>query len=123
MPPVAVSRKLSVMSQPSLDEFERLAERGFGTVINNRPDGEDADQPGSSAEESASRAAGLSYVQIPVTSAGMMAEDARRFQQAVDASPGPVGFEIEVEFLGEGQTSSSALRKQAAEVQTAGENA
>lgn len=90
MPPVAVSRKLWVMSQPSLDEFKRLAERSFGTVINNRPDGEDADQPRSSADESAARAAGLSYVQIPVTSAGMTAEDARRFQQAVDASPGPV---------------------------------
>jgi uncharacterized protein (TIGR01244 family) len=55
-----------------------------------RPDGEAPDQPGSRAEELAAREAGLAYVHIPVTSTGLTKVDARRFQEAVDASPGPV---------------------------------
>jgi uncharacterized protein (TIGR01244 family) len=88
--PTAITRKLWVMPQPSIDAFEGLAERGFVTVINNRPDGEDANQPGSLAEEKAARAAGLSYTHLPVTSAGITENDARRFREAVNASPGPV---------------------------------
>jgi uncharacterized protein (TIGR01244 family) len=90
MPPVPVTQKLWVMPQPSIDEFKNLRERGFVTVINNRPDREDSSQPSSAAKEDTARAAALSYVHIPVTSTGMTAEDARRFQAAVEASPGPV---------------------------------
>jgi uncharacterized protein (TIGR01244 family) len=134
MPPVAVSRKLWVMSQPSLHEFKRLADRGFGTVINNRPDGEDADQPGSSAEESAARAAGLSYVQIPVTSAGMVAHGrsgARSF--ALWLMTGDLENKTDDEILALAQelhldlkavaARLAARRKQAAGQQAAGENA
>ena len=87
---IAVSRRLWVMAQPSTEDFVTLKQRGFATVINNRPDGEAPDQPGSKAEEQAARGAGLDYVHLPVTSTGITKEDARRFQEAVDASPGPV---------------------------------
>lgn len=87
---IAVTRKLWVMPQPAIAEFAELVGRGFITVINNRPDGEDPSQPGSQAEELAADAAGLAYVHIPVTGTGMTEEDARRFQEAIDASPGPV---------------------------------
>lgn len=85
---IAVTRKLSVMAQPSIEDFVTLKQRGFATVINNRPDGEAPDQPGSRAEELAARAAGLAYVHLPVTSTGITQADARRFKEAVDASPG-----------------------------------
>ena len=87
---IAVTRKLWVMGQPSTEDFVTLKQRGFATVINNRPDGEAPDQPGSKAEELAAREAGLAYIHLPVTSTGITKEDARRFQEAVDASPGPV---------------------------------
>jgi uncharacterized protein (TIGR01244 family) len=87
---IAVTRKLSVMAQPSIEDFATLKQRGFATVINNRPDGEAPDQPGSKAEELAAREADLAYIHLPVTSTGITKEDARRFQEAVDASPGPV---------------------------------
>ena len=90
MRPIAVTKKLWIMPQPSLDEFKSLADQGFVTLVNNRPDGEDPTQPGSAAEESAARAAGLSYVHIPVTSTGISPTDIRRFREAIDASPGPV---------------------------------
>ena len=87
---IATTRKLWVMGQPSVDEFASLKRRGFATVINNRPDGEAPDQPGSWAEEQAANEAGLAYVDLPVTSTGITNDDARRFQAAIDASPGPV---------------------------------
>ena len=87
---IAVTRKLWVMGQPSIEDFVTLKQRGFATAINNRPDGEAPDQPGSRAEELAARAAGLAYVHLPVTSTGITKADARRFQEAVAASPGPV---------------------------------
>jgi uncharacterized protein (TIGR01244 family) len=87
---IAVTQKLWVMSQPSVDEFASLERRGFASVINNRPDGEAPDQPGSQAEEQAAKDVGLAYVHLPVTSTGITNDDARRFQQAIDASPGPV---------------------------------
>ena len=87
---IAVTRKLSVMGQPAIADFASLKRRGFAAVINNRPDGEARDQPGSQVEELAAKRAGLAYVYLPVTSTGITKEYARRFQEAVDASPGPV---------------------------------
>jgi uncharacterized protein (TIGR01244 family) len=37
--------RLSVMAQPTEKELELLAERGYRTVISNRPRGEDEAQP------------------------------------------------------------------------------
>jgi uncharacterized protein (TIGR01244 family) len=87
---IPATRKLWVMGQPSIDEFASLKRRGFATIINNRSDGEAPDQPGSQAEERAAKKAGLAYVHLPVTSTGITEDDARRFQRAIDASPGPV---------------------------------
>jgi uncharacterized protein (TIGR01244 family) len=42
------------------------AAEGFTLVINNRPDGEDFNQPSSAEMEAAARAAGLAYAHIPV---------------------------------------------------------
>jgi len=90
MKPVAVTAKLSVAPQPLLSDFQELRRLGFMTIVNNRPDGEDPDQPGSAAEAQAARAAGLGYVHIPVTSTGMTEEDARLFKQTIEQAPGPV---------------------------------
>ena len=90
MNPVKVSEKLSVMGQPAIDEFEQIAQRGFGTIINNRPDGEDAQQPGSAAEAEAAHAAGLRYVDLPVTGASISEGDVRRFQAAIRDASEPV---------------------------------
>ncbi|HEY4112995.1 MAG TPA: sulfur transferase domain-containing protein, partial [Rhizomicrobium sp.] len=44
---------------------------------------------GSAAEAAAADAAGLAYTHIPVESRNITHHDTRRFQEAVDASPGP----------------------------------
>jgi uncharacterized protein (TIGR01244 family) len=90
MKPIAVTQKLAVAPQPKLSDFQELKRQGFTTVVNNRPDGEDPNQLGSAAEETAARAAGLDYVHIPVTSTAMTEDDAQRFKQAIAQAPGPV---------------------------------
>src|SRR6202795_3681995 len=87
---VKVTRKLAVVPQPKLSDFQELRRRGFTTVVNNRPDGEEPSQPGSAAEEEAARAAGLAYIHIPVTSTAMTENDARRLKETIEQAPGPV---------------------------------
>jgi uncharacterized protein (TIGR01244 family) len=90
MKPIAVTAKLAVAPQPVLSDFQELRRLGFTTIVNNRPDGEEPNQPGSAAEEAAARAAGLGYVHIPVTSAGMTEVDARLLKKTIEQAPGPV---------------------------------
>jgi len=85
-----ISEKLSVSSQPSLDEIQSLREQGFKTLINNRPDKEDSEQPGTQAEAQETKHCGLSYAFIPVTGDTITEADVRAFRRAVDESDGPV---------------------------------
>jgi len=87
---VRITEKLSVAAQPPLTTFAALPQAGFAAVINNRPDGEDAEQPGTAAEAAAAQAAGLGYTHIPVTGPTITEADVRRFQEAVAACDGAV---------------------------------
>ncbi|WP_428152250.1 TIGR01244 family sulfur transferase [Brevundimonas sp.] len=62
--------------QIAIEDLAEIARMGVRTVVNNRPDGEDAGQPSSAEMEDAVRAAGLDYVHAPV--AGMPGPDAVR---------------------------------------------
>src|SRR5262245_23048858 len=90
MQQVRITDKLTVAVQPRLEEFPRFAEDGFATIINNRPDGEEAGQPGTAAENAAASDAGLGYAHIPVTMAAISEADVRAFQSVVDKAAGPV---------------------------------
>jgi uncharacterized protein (TIGR01244 family) len=47
-------------------DFARIAKLGFKTVINNRPDGEEAGQATASEEAELAARAGLAYLYLPV---------------------------------------------------------
>lgn len=85
-----VNDRLSVATQPQLEEFADIARLGFRSVINNRPDGEEAIQPDSASEQEAARAQGLDYRQIPIRSGALGEHDVRAFQRAMAEMPGPV---------------------------------
>jgi uncharacterized protein (TIGR01244 family) len=87
---VQVDEKLSVSAQPALKDFESMVQQGAVMLINNRPDGEDADQPGNELEARAAGAVGIQYRYIPVVSKRLTEADIRRFQAALAESPGPV---------------------------------
>lgn len=84
-----VTEDLSVAPQISVSDVAEAAAQGFTTIINNRPDGEDPDAPQSAEIAAAAKAAGLTYVHIPVRGAPGPAE-VEAVRQAIDAAPGPV---------------------------------
>ena len=87
---IRISEKLWISPQPSVDDIRSLREKGFATLINNRPDAEDAAQPGTDVENREAEHCGLSYAYVPVTLGTITEADVRAFQKAVDASEGPV---------------------------------
>ncbi|MCE7795095.1 TIGR01244 family phosphatase [Sphingobium sufflavum] len=67
---IALTEKLYVAPQISVDTVAEAARLGVSLVVNNRPEGESADQTPGETIEAAARAEGLAYVAIPVTHAG-----------------------------------------------------
>lgn len=61
-----LSSVVSVGGQLWPDDMAALYEQGFTSVINNRPDNEEAGQPSSVMIEAAASAAGLTYLHVPV---------------------------------------------------------
>lgn len=66
-----------------------IAAEGMTMIVNNRPDDEEAGQPGSAAIEAAAQAAGLDYRYIPVGS-GFSQPQVQAMRAALDAATGPV---------------------------------
>jgi uncharacterized protein (TIGR01244 family) len=85
-----LSTDFAVTGQLAPQDLPEVAARGFGTVINNRPDGEGRDQPSSGELEQAARAAGLHYLHLPVVSGAITPEQAVTMRQALATAPGPV---------------------------------
>ncbi|MBY5354558.1 TIGR01244 family phosphatase [Rhizobium leguminosarum] len=90
MPVTAISEKLSVSPQPSVEDIRSLRGQGFKSLINNRPDNEDTSQPNTRVERQEAKHCDLSYAFIPVTAGTITEADVRAFQRAVDESDGPV---------------------------------
>jgi len=90
MPITTISEKLSVSSQLNRNELSLLHRSGFKTLINNRLDGEDTDQPGNQVECDSANQCHLSYALIPVTLNSITEADVRAFQAAIRKSEGPV---------------------------------
>ncbi|MDH4394750.1 MAG: TIGR01244 family sulfur transferase [Limnobacter sp.] len=85
-----VSDELALASQLSLADFEALVAQGFKTFINNRPDGEGADQPPRAEFEARAKALGVTYHYLPLEIGQMPSvELAAAFQKALKESPMP----------------------------------
>lgn len=56
-----------VAGQVSPDSLSVLQEHGFASLVNHRPDGEEAGQPDSESIRQAAESAGLRYVHLPVS--------------------------------------------------------
>ena len=55
-----------VAGQIRAEDIPVLKAGGIAMIVNNRPDGEEADQPPGAEIEAAARAAGIDYAHIPV---------------------------------------------------------
>ncbi|ONF97149.1 TIGR01244 family sulfur transferase [Sphingomonas jeddahensis] len=98
-------RQIVTREQVMPDEVAGLAARGATMLINNRPDGEVADQPTSAVLEAEAHKHGLAYRYIPVSSGHETAADAEAFRTAINDAEGKV-----VAFCRTGNRSSALLR-------------
>ncbi len=85
-----IAPEFFVSEQLTAEDMPRLAAAGIRSVLNNRPDGEEAGQPGSSELEAAARAAGLDYRHVPVATRQVTAAEQAAFEAALEALPRPI---------------------------------
>ena len=98
-----------VASQLAEADFAELAARGFRSVVDNRPDGEKADQLPSAQAEAAARRHGLRFRFQPVDGLTVTdADEVDAFVRAMAELPRPILF-----YCGTG-TRSAVLWSQAA---------
>lgn len=81
---------LWICGQLHAADFAQLAECGFRTAINMRPDHEVPDQPTSDALAAAAAKAGLQYEFLPVVASQIRQQDVERFAEFMDSLPKPV---------------------------------
>ena len=76
--------------QINLDDVAEASARGFGLIINNRPEGEAADQIPGAEIARAAHEAGLDYCAIPVSPGGFSEQQVEALIDALSRSEGPV---------------------------------
>lgn len=81
---------LFVTEQLQPEDMAELAKAGFKMVINNRPDGEDENQPSSAEMAAAAEAAGLEYAHQPVVGSNISETDIDGFDAIVSLAETPV---------------------------------
>ena len=91
-PPVqALSVDLSVAPQLTPHDMAWVAQSGFKSVINNRPDFEEgAHQPTSAMLENAALSAGLKYAYLPVAPGLQSAQEVASFASLLESLPKPI---------------------------------
>lgn len=77
---------------PQIDpgDIPAIAEAGFTTIICNRPNAEVPPSHQTGVMAKAAHAAGLKFIEIPVTHQGLNMQMIEAQKQAIDASSGPV---------------------------------
>lgn len=87
-------RQLSarVWASPQIDlaDVAAAAAAGFALVVNNRPEGESADQTAGPDIEAAVRASGMDYCAIPITPGGFSREQVEVMASVLAGASGPV---------------------------------
>lgn len=85
-----LSTKFSASGQISLEDVSTIAEKGYKSILCNRPDGEDLTAPQSQAISDAVKEAGMVFSYVPIPSHGFDAIVLRQFETELRALPEPV---------------------------------
>jgi len=91
-PPVhAIAADVCVAGQLDPSILQSVADAGFKSVVNNRPDFEGGpEQPTSAAMQAAAQAAGLQYAYLPVSGGYQSPEEIARFRELLATLPRPL---------------------------------
>lgn len=85
-----IDDRISVSPQITADDVATLKAQGFATIVNNRPDGEEAGQPEGDAIADAAAAAGMAYHAIPITHAGFSHPQLDAMAAILNETDGPI---------------------------------
>ncbi|MBR0553051.1 TIGR01244 family sulfur transferase [Stakelama marina] len=85
-----IDDSITVSPQITPDQVTEIARAGFSGIVNNRPDGEETGQPAGDAIRTVAETMGLSYTEIPVTSAGFSHAQIDAMREALDNAQGPI---------------------------------
>ncbi|OTG64658.1 TIGR01244 family sulfur transferase [Acinetobacter silvestris] len=86
-----MSESVGFAGQISPEHISQVVEKGFKSVINNRPDMEGgATQPTSAQIEAAAQVAGLDYVYQPIIAGQITEIDVRTFANHYNELPKPI---------------------------------
>ncbi|NVK46366.1 MAG: TIGR01244 family phosphatase [Rhodobacteraceae bacterium] len=80
----------TVATQLEPSKIQKVAEKGYKTIICNRPNGEGADQPGFDEITRIASKFGLKTVYIPIQLGGASAADHAAFARAIEEMPKPI---------------------------------
>lgn len=80
----------AVAPQLSAEDLGPAAQAGYVALVNNRPDGEEANQPDGADIARVAAEYGLSYRAIPVTHAGFSLPQVEALVEVIEAANGPV---------------------------------
>ncbi len=82
--------RLSVATQIKPSDLKAIAQQGYKTIINNRPDGEEPRQPKSVSLEKATKRHGLDYFLLPVVGGDISDDSVEQFNYLLENQLGPI---------------------------------
>ncbi|MDQ8936548.1 TIGR01244 family sulfur transferase [Acinetobacter rudis] len=86
-----MSESVGFAGQIGPEHINQVVEKGFKSIINNRPDFEGgSEQPSSAQIEEAARQAGLDYVFQPIIAGQITEVDVRAFANHYNSLPKPI---------------------------------
>jgi uncharacterized protein (TIGR01244 family) len=85
-----INETLSVAGQISKADIAEIAEAGFGTIVNNRPDNEEPGQFDHEAAAAEAKKRGLDYHYQPVTTGNISRAQVAEFEKLLLRSPQPI---------------------------------
>ncbi|MDB5339954.1 MAG: hypothetical protein JWN70_5573 [Planctomycetaceae bacterium] len=85
-----INDEITIGPQPSAAQLQTLQNDGYQTIVNFRNAGEDEESMSPQAECDAVRAAGMTYLHIPVTMKAMAAESVDLFRKQYSELPKPI---------------------------------
>src|SRR3546814_5350748 len=88
MKPKKLDDGVLVSGQLRAADIDSAAQAGFKMIVNNRPDGEEPDQPASAELGERAEAQGIAYRHIPVSGGKYDDASIRAMGEALDATEG-----------------------------------
>jgi len=85
-----LSETMLASPQIAADDVAAARSEGVTLIVNNRPEGEAADQTPGAEIEAAARAAGIGYLAIPIGHSGFSRPQIEAMAEALENAPGPV---------------------------------